>query len=282
MVGTKLRTVQWPSIDSNASRGVNIDRYHNKGLGGQHSMESYQGDVVFSGNEKPHKCLKTFSHKTTIQTFSKIMEHKAIHLPVDNMVALTQLLKTGGTQNLKLVQLAKEMQDHLLQCGITFTVESLPSKLNVTADLESRNNSNSSEWKLAPESFQKICQVMGAPQNDLFVSGLSHQIKIYFLWKPDPLSQAADVFQVNWFTRFFMLFPHFSLYAFPPFPKVFRKVLKKKVPMMMILATRAWPKQLWYPETMRMSIQQPTLLTQKRDLLKNPKEEIHPLVQSKL
>ena len=64
MVGTKLRTVQWPSIDLNTCRGVNTDRYLKKGLVGQHSMESYERDVVFSGNEKPHKCLKTFSHKT--------------------------------------------------------------------------------------------------------------------------------------------------------------------------------------------------------------------------
>ena len=50
---------------------------------------------------------------------------------------------------------------------------------------------------------------------------------------------------------------------------------------MMILVTPAWPSQLWYPETMRMSIQLPILLTWRRDLLKNPKGEIHPLVQNK-
>ena len=50
---------------------------------------------------------------------------------------------------------------------------------------------------------------------------------------------------------------------------------------MMIFVTPAWPAQLWYPEAMRMSIQQPILLTWRRDLLKNPKREIHPLVQNK-
>ena len=41
------------------------------------------------------------------------------------MVALTYLLRTGDTQNLKLklVQLAKEIWYHLLQCGITVTAE---------------------------------------------------------------------------------------------------------------------------------------------------------------
>ena len=49
----------------------------------------------------------------------------------------------------------------------------------------------------------------------------------------------------------------------------------------MILVTLAWPSQLWYPKPMRMSIQQPILLTWRSDLLKNPKEGIHALVQNK-
>ena len=218
--------------------------------------------------------LELLAIKLAIQTFSKTLKHKAIHLQVDNMVALTYLLKMGGTQNLKLVQLTKEIWDHLLQCGITLTAEYLPSKLNVTADWESRNSSDFSEWKLSP-SFQRICQLGRTPEIDLFAFRLSHQIKTYFSWRPDPLSQAADAFQQHWF--------HKSLYALPPFrmiPKVLSKVWKEKVPMM-ILVTPAWASQLWYPEAMRMSIQQPILLTWKRDLFKNPQAEIHPLDQNK-
>ena len=63
-------------------------------------------------------------------------------------------------------------------------------------------------------------------------------------------------------------------------PKVLSKVLKYQVPMM-ILVTLAWPSQLWYPKAMRMSIQQPILLTWRSDLLKNPKGGIRPLVQNK-
>ena len=63
-------------------------------------------------------------------------------------------------------------------------------------------------------------------------------------------------------------------------PKVFSKFFKEKLPMT-ILATPASPSQLWYPEAMRMFIQQPILLTWRRDLLKIPKGKIHPLVQNK-
>ena len=37
--------------------------------------------------------------------------------------------------------------------------------------------------------------------------------------------------------------------------------------------SRAWPSQLWYPEAMRMSIQQPILLTWRKDLLKIQREK---------
>ena len=107
---------------------------------------------------------------------------------------------------------------------------------------------------------------------DLFASRLSHQIKTYFSWRPDPFSQAAVAFQQNWFHKCFS--------TFRIIPKVFGEVLKGKVPMM-VHVTPAWLSWLWYPEATRMSIQQPILLTWMRDFLKNPKGEIHPLAQNK-
>ena len=86
--------------------------------------------------------LELFAIKLAIQTFSKILKHKSSDLQVNKLVPLTYLLKMGGTQNLKLVQLANEIWDHL-QCGITLTADYLSSKLNLTADWESRNNSDS-------------------------------------------------------------------------------------------------------------------------------------------
>ena len=77
------------------------------------------------------------------------------------MVALTYLFKIGGTRNLNSVRLAKEILDHFIQCGMTLTTEYLTSKMNVTPDLESRNNSDSSERKLAPQLFQRICPLRG-------------------------------------------------------------------------------------------------------------------------
>ena len=91
--------------------------------------------------------LDLLAVKLTIQTFTKYRGVKAIHLQVDNIVALTYLVKmdegdggAGGIQNLKMVELAKEIWEYLSKYGITITAEYLPSELNVAADWKSRNN----------------------------------------------------------------------------------------------------------------------------------------------
>ena len=112
MVGTKLRTVQWSGINSTACRGVNTDRCLNKGLGwggGKHAMDSLQGDVFWSGNEKPHKRLRTFSHKTGYINVLKNLEAQNRSSPDGQHGSFDISIKDGGergggTQNLKLVQ----------------------------------------------------------------------------------------------------------------------------------------------------------------------------------
>ena len=123
--------------------------------------------------------LELLAVKLAIQTFTKYRDVKAIHLQVDNIVALTYLMKMGGTQNLKMVELAKEIWEYLLKWGIKITTEYLPSELNVTADWESRNSLDSSEWMLSHKIFQKVCQIRGSPDLDLLASVLSHQIPTY-------------------------------------------------------------------------------------------------------
>ena len=62
MVVSKLRTVPLSGINSTACRGANTDRCINKGLEGNMKWNFNKGDVVSPGNEKPYKCLRTFSH----------------------------------------------------------------------------------------------------------------------------------------------------------------------------------------------------------------------------
>ena len=95
MVGTKLRTVQWSGITSTACGGANTDKCLNKGLGvggrGGGDMQWNLNRGMWSAQEmKNHiNILELLALKLAIQTFSKALKLKSIHLQVDNMVALT-------------------------------------------------------------------------------------------------------------------------------------------------------------------------------------------------
>ena len=73
----------------------------------------------------------------SILTFAKMWKILAIHIQVDNLTALSYLLKMGGTKNPNLMQqISKEIWEFLLGQGITITTRHFPGNLNCIADWE--------------------------------------------------------------------------------------------------------------------------------------------------
>ena len=64
---------------------------------------------------------------------------------MDNIVALSYLVKMGGTRNQLLVQISKEIWEHFLDKEIIITAEYLPGALNKEADMQPRTVKDSSE-----------------------------------------------------------------------------------------------------------------------------------------
>ena len=93
--------------------------------------------------------------------------------------------KNRGNQNLC------TQSEYLLKGGITITAEYFPGKLNVTADWESQNNLNSSQWILSHQFFEKDFS------RDRFVCFPSITSLTYVVWKSDPHSYTTDAFQQN-------------------------------------------------------------------------------------
>ena len=112
-----------------------------------------------------------------------------------------------------MVKLSWEIWDYLLSRGITITTEYLPSKLNITADRESREKVDSSERKIDPKVFQGLFQLMGNPVVDLFASPLNHQLPQYIAWRPDPFSQGTDAIHQDWSQNYLYAFTPFALQA---------------------------------------------------------------------
>ena len=118
----------------------------------------------------------------------------------------------GGTKNKLLLKISKEIWIYLLDIvGSWLLQNTCPSALNKQANWESRQKANSSEWKLSPKMFQKICNMRGIPQIDLFASRVCHQIQNYVSWRPDPHSQGTDAMTLDWKNKF--------LYAPPPYDR---------------------------------------------------------------
>ena len=194
------------------------------------------------------------------------MNFKSVHIQVEN-----QTVKEG-TKSQEFLRVSKELWDFLLKHQIMITAEYLPGCLNHQADWESRNQKDSTEWKLCLQVFQKNCQKVGQQKIDLFPSRLSNHLPAYYSWKLDPDSLALDALQQTW--------SHKHLYAFPPFSlmhRVLRKVDLEKVHSV-ILITPIWQSQTWYPEVIRLSMKNRLLLPQHPNFLRNPQGETHSLL----
>ena len=155
---------------------------------------------------------------------------------------------------------------------MAITAEYLPSVLNTVADRESRKKPDSSEWLLHPKVFQAVSRLLGSPTTDLFAFCLRHQLPQYIAWHPDPYSQGTDAMIQNW---------NIGLpYAFPPFSMISRVLLKIKqeCDLLLILIAPVWSTQPWYPELLNLCVREPVLLPQGQEILKSPKNIVHPLM----
>ena len=218
--------------------------------------------------------LELIAAKLALRTFLKKINNTSVHILMDNTTAISYLLKMGGTKNLTLLEIAKEIWQYLLPKRITLTAEYIPSLLNKGADYQSRNVSDLTEWKLSETIFRRISQIWGLPEIDLFASRLNFQVPKFFSWKPDPLASATDAFQQQW--------PKGLLFAFPPFcliGRVIRKAIQDLAEL--ILIAPPWTAQTWYPLLLENLVENPIKIPTRQKLLSNPKGEIHPLLVNK-
>ena len=145
---------------------------------------SYQGLTTRGVWLKKDRCLlinvlELLAVKLALLSFTKNKEIRTIHFQIDNTTTLRRLTNMGGPKSLKMIKLNKEISDYLLSRRITITTEYLSSKLNIIADMESREKIDSSEWKLDPKMFERLVQLIGNPVVELFVSRLNHQLPQY-------------------------------------------------------------------------------------------------------
>ena len=136
MVGQQSRTLQWWIGYTTTDTVPYSDRCILKRLEGCVLTDQNRGSVVQEGAGSTYQSAGTSSHKVCILTFAKMWKMLAIHIQVDNMTALSYLLKMGGTKNPDLMHISKEIWEFLLGQRIMITAKHLPGNLNCKTDWE--------------------------------------------------------------------------------------------------------------------------------------------------
>ena len=197
-----------------------------------------------------------------------------IHIQVqsDNTSAIKYINDMGGMTSVIMDNLAKEIWDWCICRNIYISAIHIPGKQNVSADFYSRNFSDSTEWMLKDNIFQRVCSHFFMPDIDLFASRLNKKLTRFISWFPEPGAFHVDAFSLSW--------SQFKPYIFPPFnliAKVLNKIVQDNVERA-ILILPFWRAQAWFPVLLERIISLPVRLPRHRDLLTLPfNGEKHPL-----
>ena len=216
--------------------------------------------------------LELLAAELAIKTFVRVNPVPSIHIWIDNQVALSYLVKMGGTKNESLTAISKRIWTFLLNKGITLTAGWIPSKQNWRADLESRRSQNSGDWMLLPSLFDTLCRRWGTPSVDCFASRLMHQLPSYFSLDVDPECLAQNALYQPWHKEFPYVFPPFCLIG-----RCLKKLNQEGVPQALFVAP-LWTGQPWFPLLLEMCVDHPVWLPNLHNLLQDSNEQPHPLI----
>ena len=184
-----------------------------------------------------------------------------IEIRCDNISAVAYVNDMGGMVSLSMDRLAKELWEWCLNRDIFISAIYIPGKDNVRADYYSRNFSDSTEWSLKQEIFNRICKQFFQPNIDLFASDLNRKLEKYVSWFSGESSFGYDAFSMPWNELTPYLFPPFSLIG-----KVMNKVVTDQVDKA-ILVFPFWKSATWFPLVLNNIISLPIRLPHHRDLL---------------
>lgn len=208
-----------------------------------------------------------------LKSFGK--EHRFIHigLRIDNTCAISYLKHFGGIKSSELYNLARDIWFWCIHRDIWISANYVPSCENI-ADAESRKFNENIEWMLNTGIFNKLVDIWGVPDIDLFATRLNAQLPLYSSWKPDPGCKFIDAFSESWNELYCYIFPPFSLLG-----RVVQKLRRDQAEG--IIVAPMWPTQSWFSDLMQLVTDYPIILPMKNLLTLPQTDKVHPL-QEKL
>lgn len=112
---------------------------------------------------------------------SWVSNKKGIHVAVqsDNTTAISYVYNMGGMHSKSMDSLSKSIWEWCLERQIFLTAFHLPGSENIQADIGSRVFSDTTEWMLKKQIFQRLISHFFKHNINLFASRLNHQLRNY-------------------------------------------------------------------------------------------------------
>ena len=130
-------------------------------------------------------------------------------IQTDSTCALSYVNNMGGMQSKEMDDLSRSLWEWCLKRDIYISAIYLPGVDNTSADFFSRNFSDSTEWMLKRDIFNRLCAHFFQPDIDLFASRLNFQIDKFVSCNPEPGAFKFDAFLFHGM-NFNLLFFHLS------------------------------------------------------------------------
>ncbi|KAL0859700.1 hypothetical protein ABMA27_010815 [Loxostege sticticalis] len=168
----------------------------------------------------------------------------------DNRTVVSYIKNEGGTRSAKLLEMTKQLLALTDSLNAVLVPHHLPGRYNTEADYLSRNRAGS-EWHLLNEATEKVFNLWGTPDIDLFASSEAHVVSSYAtLDLPDSNACFHDAFSKCW--RFDLA------WVFPP-PALLPRVLHhlNSATGKYIIVAPKWTKPFWRPDLKSRALARP-------------------------
>lgn len=199
-----------------------------------------------------------------LQSFCSQLSDIHIRIQSDSTCAIAYINNMGGMASTQMDSLAKKIWNWCFERNIFLSASHISSTLNVAADFSSRNFSDSTEWMLKKEIFQRLSIQCLTPDIDLFASRLNFQVEKFVSWFPEPGAFTYDAFSFSWKSYIPYIFPPFNLIA-----RCLNKIVQDEVNRALLVVPH-WVSQPWFPLLLSMIVSFPVRIPRHKDILVLP------------
>ena len=166
----------------------------------------------------------------------------AVLFQLDNQVAVRCLNRQGSSRSAILLAVTESIFLLASARRLALSAQYLPGQENVWADALSRRRATSTEWSLSQQAFQRLSDVYGRPQVDLFAHPDNHRLPLFLTRHFPTTAGGPDALLEDWNRwQFVYLFP-------PPTTQLMLRVCQKlgQFRGKVLLIAPRWVVQPWF------------------------------------